>query len=414
MILFKIYAVALLVAAAIADKKIELEDIEEDNLKSERQTEYEKERPQGPSAVSAPDLGYLKNNFIQYYDAPSPTTQHPRYVQQYAVTESPEAQSKPQYDQHQPVGYISNVPMLYIVPQYYNEQIPQAQPHGTQYAPSGPQNSYPTSPEQQQQQNYVVPTFITPTGNAQVPRFIQPYTTPVAFIGYPQPTLPPPQPSASPPQSYQTYQSPIANYQTALVAPPFKNYQQINHYSNSIDQNHGQGFSSQAEGPYVPHQEYPRYYNSRAPVRDDYRTSIELPHPSPLLLKPSPPHLSHIPKALPTYRPLSKPIYATSGPLISTAFTPKPAEAYGVPFKRRPTSLLESYIPSSVQLEYLKRGYTKNALSTYEALSSGRGFPQVYPTPRYYERGFLPNQMYHTAAGGVTFGQHKRAPKLSK
>ncbi|CAK1543036.1 unnamed protein product [Leptosia nina] len=408
---FQIYALALL-AVATADKKIELEDIEEDNLKSEREKQYERaEGRSEPSAGSGPDseLGYLKNNFIRYYNSPSPTTQQPRYVQQYSVTEAPEGPHtapKPQYDAPQAVGYLPNIPMqIYLVPQYYNEQTQQGNSQqGIQYSATQQVPNYPSGPEAQQG-NYIVPNYISGNGQGQ---YIQQYTTPMAFIGYPQPTLSPPQPSATP---VMAYQNPIVNYPTAIVAPPIKSYQQINFDSNTID--HGQRYSSQAEVPYP--QQFPRYYNSRAPVRDDYRGgSIELPHPSPLLLKPSPPHLAHIPKALPVYRPLTKPIYTTSGPLISNAFTPKPAEAYGVPFKRRPTSLLDSYIPSSVQLEYLKRGYTRDPPSTYEALSSGRGYSPVFPVPRYIERGFLPNQMYHTAAGGVTFGHHKRASKIAK
>ncbi|XP_045499921.1 uncharacterized protein LOC123697445 [Colias croceus] len=430
MLLFKVATAALLVLVVTAEKKIELQDIEEDNLKSEREKDYGPAEPrsEGPSGGTAPDsvpLEYLKNNFIRYYDAPSGTTQQPRYVQQYAVTESPEGPQtgpKPQYEQapQQTYGYLSNVPMqIYLVPQYYNEPVQQSAntQHGVQYtAPPAPQvSSYPSAPENvQQHPNYnIATTYGVPAGN----RLIQPYTTPVAYIGYAQPTLAPPQPSVTPVIAYQT---PVVNFPTALTAPPLKNYQQnIQYESNTIADHgagiHGQKYTPQPQISYNSQQEFPRYYNSRAPVGDDYRSNpIELPHPSPLLLKPSPPHLSHIPKALPIYRPLSKPIYASGNALISNTFTPKPSEAYGVPYKRRPNSLLDSYIPSSVQLEYLKRGYTRDPPSTYEALSSGRNFPPVFPVPRYYERGFLPNQMYQTAAGGVTFGHHKRAPKLFK
>lgn len=74
------------------------------------------------------------------------------------------------------------------------------------------------------------------------------------------------------------------------------------------------------------------------------------------------------------------------------------------PYERKPSSLLDSYIPSSLQIAYLNKGYSKEPLKTYELIAS-----QGYK----YENGFLPNQMYATPDGGVEFRNYKRHAKLS-
>ncbi|VVD05056.1 unnamed protein product [Leptidea sinapis] len=411
MYIIKVLTAVLLVTVVNAEKKIELEDIEEDNLKSEREKDFEKsgnhvQGPSGGSGLGVIPLEYVKNGYLRYYEA---QTAQPRYVQQYAVTEAPERPPSGEphgYGQTQPamVGYLSNIPMqLYFVPQFYNEPAEQASnsQHAAQYRPA--QSGYSNSPDDtQHHNNNVVPTFVAPTGNT----YPQQYSTPVGYFSYNQPHLPSAHASVTPVIAY-----PNAQYPSPIPTPPIKSYPENTQFAdtNNVDDD--------KYVQHVQHQEYPRYYNSRVPSREeyDYRGTVnKLPHPNPLLLNPQPPHLSHIPKALPIYRPLTKPIYAAGGALIANTFTPRPNEAYGVPFKRRPNSLLDSYVPSSLQLEYMKRGYTKDPLSAYEALSSGRNLHQVYPMPRYYERGFLPNQMYHTAAGGITYGYHKRTPKIDK
>ncbi|CAG9788084.1 unnamed protein product [Diatraea saccharalis] len=433
MLLFKIAPVFLLAFAVGAEKKIELQDIEEDNLKSEKEKDFDKSEPRSESGQSSGlPLEFLKNGLLRYFESPThgQQPQQPRYVQQYAVTEPPERPTVSTEKGHYPstgqqamVGYLSNVPMqIYLVPQYYNEQPEQAvnaQP-GVQYtAPSMPRVAYPTAPEAvQTQTNYIeVPAYVTPTGKA----YVQQYSSPVAYVSYtPPPTVAPTQATVTAP--VLAYPVPVVQYPTAIVAPPVvpKGYYHNSQYENNAveetrdndeEQKH---YVTQTDAPYTKSPEYPRYYSSRAPIRDEYRHSSisELPPPSPLLLKGPPPHLSHIPKALPMYRPLSKPVYASAAGLIQNAYTPRPSDAYGVPYKRRPNSLLESYIPSSLQFEYLKRGYNKDPLALYEALSSGRHHSPV--APRHYERGFLPNQMYHTAAGGVTYGHYKRTPKIDK
>lgn len=418
-----------------AEKKIELQDIEEDNLKSEKEKEFEKSEPRTQSSgpgINA--LDFFKSGLLRYFEnTQSPQPQHTRYVQQYAVTELPERAPvptpKPQYGPPAPqqamVGYLSNVPMqIYLVPQYYNEQSEQAANHASvQYSSPGVGRAvaYPTAPESvQQQSNYVeVPTYVTPTGKA----YIQPYSSQVAYVTYAQPTLAPAQATISP---VVAYQMPLVQYPSAISAPPVapKGYYQNQLYTetNAVEDTQEEiespkPYSLQNESPYprpsAP--EFPRYYNSKAPFREEHRHGqvSELPPPNPILLKSPPPHLAHLPKALPMYRPLNKPIYASGNGLISTAYSPRPNEAYA-PYKRRPTSLLDSYVPSNLQVEYLKRGYTKDPLAAYEALSSGRHFPHQPAGPRHYERGFLPNQMYHTAAGGITYGHYKRTPKAEK
>ncbi|XP_047534340.1 altered inheritance of mitochondria protein 3-like [Vanessa atalanta] len=434
MFLLKIAPIFLLALTVAAEKKIELQDIEEDNLRSEKEKQYEKSEGQqqgyGASAPGLVPLDYLKNNFVQYFN-PTQAPQQNRYVHQYAVTEQPErppVTPKPQYGtptQQAMVGYLSNVPMqIYLVPQYYNEPTEQAahpRPEVQLPAPAVTQVSYQEPQNVQQHTGYIqVPTYVTPTSKT----YLQPYNAPVSYYSYTQPTIAPAQASVTP---VLAYQMPVVHYPTAISAPPPKDYYQSHQYidTNSVDEsqnndlNNPKSYPSHFEEP-LPKPSgsgYPRYYNSRTPIRDEYRHPIELPSPSPLLLKAPPAHLAHIPKALPFYRPSTKPVYQTGGGYISSTFTPRPNENYAIPLKRRPTSLLDSYIPSSIQIEYMKRGYTKDSLSAYEALSSGRHLsqlPQSSVIPRHYERGFLPNQMYHTAAGGITYGHHKRAPKLDK
>lgn len=435
-----------------AEKKIELQDIEEDNLKSERDKDYDKPNQHVESSIdsgAATPLDFLKGGFLRYFENSGQQQQSPRYVHQYSVTETPERPPpvvpppKPHYlpsapasaPQQAMVGYLSNVPMqIYLVPQYYNEVSEgSASGHsGVQYTATPPGArvaAYPTASEAvQTQSNYIeVPAYAPPTSSR---TYGQQYTQNVpAYVGYSaQPTH---APTASPTIApVVTYQIPVVQYQTAGVvtqpqAPPNGHYYQAPHYTetNAVEEvqetdeeNSKQYTHAEVSYTKAPNAEFPRYYTSRQPPREEYRYNhiTELPHPSPLLLKPHPPHLAHIPKALPSYRPASsKPIYGPSnhipGPLI------RPSEPFGVPsFKRRPISLLDSYIPSSVQLEYMKRGYTNDPLVAYEALSSGRHFSNSPLPPRHFERGFLPNQMYHTAAGGVTFGHYKRTPKVDK
>lgn len=417
-----------------ADKKIELQDIEDDNLKGENEKDVDKNEPRSQSSAPGTSPGLLpleffKNGLLRYFENPTQAPQQPRFVQQYAVTEPPErpppVSPKPQYGpppaQQAMVGYLSNVPMqIYLVPQYYTEPSGQAANHQptVQYTASGPRvPAYHVPESVQAQANYVeVPTYVTPTGKT----YVQQYQPPVAYVTYAQPTIAPAQATVGP----VVYQMPSVQYPTALVAPPIvsKGYYQQYTETNSVDDVQDEvespkQYATQTEVPYskptAP--EFPRYYNSRTPIREEHRhTSIsELPPPNPLLFKNSPSHLAHLPKALPYFsRPLTRPVYAAGGNFISSAYTPKPSEPY--PFKRRPTSLLDSYVPSGVQLEYLKRGYAKDPLAAYEALSTGRHFSHTPILPRQYERGFLPNQMYHTGAGGITYGHYKRAPKEEK
>lgn len=425
-----------------ADKKIELQDIEEDNLKSENEKDVDKSDSSSPQTSGLLPLEFLKNGLLRYFESPTHTQepQRPRYVQQYAVTEPPErpiqppptAQPKPHAQYGSPtaqqamVGYLSNVPMqIYLVPQYYNDQSDQVNSQGPVQYSGVTRVAYPTAPESvQAQSNYIeVPAYAAPTAKTYVQ---QTYSQPVAYLSYtPQPTAPTHTTATVAP--VVAYQMPVqVQYPTAIATPPVsKGYYQNVQYAdnNAVDdaqENEEDGqkqYITQTETPYTKAPEYPRYYTARQPVREEYRQSpvSELPPPNPLLLKAPPPHLSHIPKALPMYRPLNKPVYSGSGFIPN--YTPRPFDGFGLPFKRRPTSLLESYIPSSLQIEYLKRGYTKDPLAVYDALASGRHFHHAHQqvNPRHYERGFLPNQMYHTAGGGVTYGHYKRSPpKLDK
>lgn len=454
MLLFKsvpitIFLLATSACTTGAEKKIELQDIEEDNLKSEKEkgqiSEVRSQNANGPGRDLLP-LEFLKNGLLRYFESPQ-VPQQPRFVHQYSVNEQPEKQSvaqqtlpqKGQYAASAPqqamVGYLSNVPMqIYLIPQYYGEQPEQSAnvQHGVQYAPPAVARGYPTAPEAAQPQtNYIeVPSYATPTGKS----YIAPqYTPQITYVTYAQqPALTPnahvavvtPGPSA--PQATTapmvTYAMPILQYPPSTYAKPYyPNYGQTSE-SNAIEEAQEteiegpKHYAAQPEISYVKSAvtEYPRYYTSRAPIREEQRHHPvqELPPPSPLLFRSQPSHLAGLPKALPMFRPLNKPVYSAPGNVIpGYANIPRPNEAYGIP-KRRPTSLLDSYIPSSVQLEYLKRGYVKDPLSVYDVLSSGRSYPHV--TPNHLERGFLPNQMYHTAAGGVTYGHYKRTPKSDK
>lgn len=437
MIVVKVATIFFFAFSVQAEKKVELQDIEEDNLRSEKENNYDNsdDTPTsgsgtGPGLVP---LEFLKSGLLRYFENPtaSPQQQQHRYVHQYAVTEPPESQPvvKNQYtspvgQQQAMVGYLSNVPMqIYLVPQYYSDQpVQPTNPHASTQYQSPRVATYQTAPEAvQTQTNYIeVPAYTQPTGKP----YTQQFTPAVTYHGYPtHPTVAPPHPTVA---SALKYQAPVVQYTPPITQQPHvsKTYYSRPQYSesNSVyddrgyedDQRH---YSTQTETPYhKPNSEYPRHYNSRTPYRDDYRgphtNSIsELPHPNPLLLRAPPPHLAHIPKILPMHRPsLTKPhVYHGTSGSASSSFTSQPHEYYSPSyFKKRPTSLLDSYIPSSVQIEYLKRGLIKEPLAVYDALASGR---LPHPIPKYYERGFLPNQMYHTAAGGVTFGHHKRAPK---
>lgn len=440
-ILFQIGIVLILAVTVIADKKIELQDIEEDNLKSEKKSDHDKtggrSQQDGPSDSGVP-LEILKNSFLQYYQGLSPASQQQRYVQQYAVSEQPERISvspKPEYgpppSPPSMVEYLSNLPVQFIlVPQYsnqHNEQEGQSGLHmpvpTVAQVYSKPQQVQQTiqqqvqQPPQQQvqhQSNYIeIPAYVTPTAAP----YVQPYPSPVTYISYSQPTIAPVQPTVSP---VFAYQAPLIHYQNAISSPPQKGFDEVQQYkqSNIADQD----LENEIEGHrhYLKHQEiskpsgqdFPRYYNSRVPIREEYRSNhVQLPQPGPLILKATPSHLAHIPKTLPVNRPLTKPVYTSGRGFIPNSFSSKPSEVFSHGLNRRPTSLLDSYIPSSLQIEYLKRGLAADPLSAYEALSSGRHLAQSQFIPRHYERGFLPNQIYHTAAGGIAFGHHKRAPK---
>lgn len=433
-----------------AEKKIELQDIEEDNLRSELETEKEKvadksDSSQPTSAVSGlgfSSLDFMKSGLLRYLDGaapvgPQPQQQQPqqqRYVHQYAVTEQPERHAPPSAKVHYGppapqqamVGYLSNMPMqIYLVPQYYPDQSgpharpqyqPQSQPQYEQ--PSLPRAGYQPAPEAIQNNYIDVPSvaYVAPPQKPYVPNYPQQGYT---YVTYPtQPTAAATQATIAPVVAYQV---PLIQFNPGVVSPPtipkpyFNNNPEYTD-SNTVDEvvtheNDQKQYTSQPELPYAA-PEYPRNYNSRAPIREEYRHHgiPELPHPNPLLLKAQPPHLAHLPKALPMHRPYLKSYQGNA--LVPSSFTSRPHELYGPPpFKRRPNSLLDSYIPSSVQVEYLKRGLVKEPLHAYDAVASGR---LPHPIPRQYERGFLPNQMYHTGAGGVTYGHYKRTPKSDR
>lgn len=427
-----------------AEKKIELQDIENDNLKSEKQKDYDSSDPPLTNLGSSQVADYLKSGVFRYFEKPVQPPQPTRFVQQYAVTEAPERpplppiQPKLEFTHVQPqqamVGYLSNVPMqIYLVPQYYNEGEQGASTHATVQYTTGPQytlqtapqgarvTGYNTAPETvQTQNNYIeVPAYTPPTAKTYVPQYT---SAPVAYLSYT-----PPSPTSAPTvEPVVTYQVPILQYQPSGIAHQQspKDYYQNTHYqdNNAVEEEHQtveeRPKSYHSDGSYTkaPSSDYPRYYSARPPSRDEYRSHHnhiqELPHPNPLLLKPLPSHLSHIPKALPMYKP-NNPVYGSHPPIQpSGIYVGRPNEHFGT-FKRRPTSLLDSYVPSRLQIEYMKRGYTNDPLQAYEALSSGHHFSHA-PAPRHFERGFLPNQMYHTAAGGVTFGHYKRTPKVGK
>lgn len=408
-----------------------MQDIEEDNLKSEKEKNIDKteSRSQDSSGGLVP-LEFLKSGLLRYFE-PAPTGPS-RYVHQYDVTEQPEtpppvAVPKPKYGtfgtQQAMVGYLSNVPMqIYLVPQYYNGGQGHTANTNTDsilYPKSATPlaSDYKLQHQTVSQPNYIqVPTYVTPTANT----YVQQYSQAVPAYSYsPQPTVAP-QPTAT---SVLSYQVPLVQYQTAAIrASSPKEYYHNAQYTetNTVDEAHehvDESPSTHSEVTYekapVPYTHFHPFKNS---LRDGYRHSSinELPYPNPIILNSPPSHLAHIPKTLPQYRPLTKQQFATGTSIVPGGFSIRPSEAYGPPFKRRPTSLLDSYIPSHVQIEYMKRGYAKDPLEAYEALSSGRHLVHSHVAPRHYERGFLPNQMYHTAAGGITYGHHKRTPKVDK
>uniref|UniRef100_A0A2A4JFW5 Uncharacterized protein n=1 Tax=Heliothis virescens TaxID=7102 RepID=A0A2A4JFW5_HELVI len=377
MFFLKVATIFLAVLAVGAEKKIELQDIEEDNLRSELGTEQDKDydksdTPQQSGPGTGPDfnsLDLMKTGLLKlFHNSQNKPAQPQRYVHQYAVTEQPERQVpaakshlSPAAPQHAMVGYLSNMPMqIYLVPQYYDQN-----PHS---------NS--------QQSDY------------------QPPSAPSAVSNY--------------------VQVPLYHFNPRLVVPSPKPYYSNPEYTdtNSVDEPSEQEqkqYSTQTEVPYVSTlSEFPRHYNSRAPIREQYRHPgvPELPRPNHILFNAPPPHLSQIPLTLPLFhRPLNKPAYQDGEGLYNTLHSRPPPHTHSDQFKRRPASLLDSYIPSNLQVEYLKRGFAKDPSALYDALSSGR---LPHTIPRHVERGFLPNQMYPTAAGGVTFGHYKRNPRVEK
>lgn len=410
--------------AVEAEKKIELEDIEEDNLRSELKSELEKDHDKSDAQQnSAPvegqgfnSLDFMKNGLLRFFENSEIQSIHPqqqqqRYLHQYAVTEPPErystAGSTSQYvpqPQQAMVGYLSNMPMqIYLVPQFYSTPVaPTAAPVLAEFNQNGLHGAGSAN-------NYI-----------EAPAYSPPTASPPTFVYRAQPTAAPALATAQPVITYQPYQVPFLNYNShvpgiqLVPSTASKSYYGNKDYSetNLIDDD-----TNQSETPpkYHPPSEatFPRHYNSRAPFRGHqykHHDVPDLPHPSPLILKGPPAHLSHIPRALPMQRPYTKQVYQESD-LTSSSLSPRPYFSLGQ-FKRRPTSLLDSYIPSSLQVEYLKRGLAKDPASLYDALSSGR-LPHL-AIPRHVEKGFLPNQMYPTAAGGVTYGHYKRNPKIEK
>lgn len=423
-----------------AEKKIELQDIEEDNLKSEKESVIYKsdQGSQDNGSGTGPGLvpfDLVKNNILRYFDHQPPPPQQ-RYVHQYAVTETPERSSTAGAVQYSPptgpqqamVGYLSNFPMqVYLIPQHYNDHTlnnrQQINQH-YQYQPQGVTRvaAYQTAPEPvQTQSNYIeIPGYVAPTGKTSVPQYASPL-----YVDYQaQPTAAPTQVSVTP---VVTYQVPVIEYTPTAVQPTNAPIQYYNnpHYNdnNSVDDERDQAnrprqYNIQTDFPsHKPLPEFPRHYNSQVPIRGDYRpvhsnAITELPHPNPVILRGSPSHLAHLPKVLPVYRPITRPVYQGGIGQASNSISPRPHDIYGPPlFKRRPTSLIDSYIPSKVQFEYVKRGLVKEPSAVYDALSNGR---LPHPIPRNFERGFLPNQMYHTGAGAVTYGHFKRTPKVDK
>ncbi|XP_047028411.1 extensin-2-like [Helicoverpa zea] len=422
MFFLKVATIFLAVLAVGAEKKIELQDIEEDNLRSElrsdQEKEYDKSDPQHSGPATGPEfnsLDFMKSGLLKLFQNTQPKPPEPpqpqRYVHQYAVTEQPErhapaggkAHLASGAAQHAMVGYLSNMPMqIYLVPQY--DQNQHSNSHQAVYQP-------PSAPATAS--NYIpVQNYLGPRGK---PVEFLPPQQPVTYVYHPTPTAHPTLPTVTP---VITYQLPVYNVNPRLHVPGSpKPYYSNPEYTdtNAVDELSEQEpkrYSTQTEIPYIPTlSEFPRHYNSRAPIREQFRHPgvPELPRPNPLLYNAPPPHLSNIPRTLPVlHRPLPKPEYQ-DGELLYNTLHPRPSN--NPPFKRRPASLLDSYIPSKLQVEYLKRGLAKDPSALFDALSLGR---LPHTIPRHVERGFLPNQMYSTAAGGVTFGHYKRNPKVEK
>lgn len=404
---FQIATFFLVALAVVAEKKIELQDIEEDNLRSELKSEIEKDHDKSDgqkNSVPEAGLGYnsldfMKTGLLKFFEnaqtQPLHQQQQQRYVHQYAVTEQPErlapVENKEQYEPRAPhqamMGYLSNMPMqIYLVPHYSQPAAPAPQTFElAEFNSNGRLNT--AMPN-----NYVEAA------------------QPVTYIYQAQPTATPALATVQPILGFQVpvLHNPIPRLlaptnvgQSYIARPEYRD-------TNTIDEH-----TSQTEIPQYTSTEpdYPRYYNSRAPIRGQYNNHgvPNLPHPTPLLLKAPPAHLAHVPRVLPMHRPYTKAVYQ-EGDIVSSSLAPRPYGGHG-PFKRRPNSLLDSYVPSSVQIEYLKRGLAKDPSTLYDALASGR---LPHTIPRHLERGFLPNQMYATAAGGVTYGHHKRNSKVER
>lgn len=417
-----------------SEKKIELQDIEEDNLKSENHNDEETNdaRSQGPDPTPT-SLEALKSGFLRYYQSPNAEPQQPRYVQQYDVTEPPVEEPKQHYvlPNPQQIGYFSNTPMqVYLVPQYYNEPQEQTvnQHNAGHYsAPTSTRvASYHTAPEPvQTQTNYIqIPNYVPQTGKTFVQ---QQHSEPIAYFTYNSQPAKAVHPTVTPTVSYHT---PVVHYTpSASQHGPPKEYVHQKYQSaqytdtNAVEEvqetveQRPHNYPTHTEIIYhnPPKPEYTQTFALNTPLKTDYHHKhiVEVPHTSQIIYKTPVQHVPHIPKVLPLQRPPTK-VYTSIEHFVPQPYTHRPPEPYGPPFKRRPTSLLDSYIPSSVQIEYMKRGFAKDPLEAYEALSSGRHLQPTQVAPRHFERGFLPNQMYHTAGGGITFGHYKRSPKLDR
>lgn len=467
---FFILVCSCLVAAH--EKKINLDDIEQDNLKSEQANEDSKSGTEysaqpasraeqsahygaqqsevqntiqyaveEPNASDQPELdypvratgaNYVDLNRIQHQGqqivynrnhqsalqyAVSPPQQHPGLVQRTPMTlvlvpqiDTSSSNSVVLYanNQHQQQLYQQKLPAI-AYQQVYHEQSPHAHQQTVESAKEGQQS------EEHGAQTQFLPSQVQEEANSheiqiQHPQYIAApqYEQQQQYVSQQLPEYQQQQVEYAEPQGHAPvyqYTSQPQQYAVFSQLPQKQLYTQVNYkYLPPLENHNGRPQSAVGVGGGRP---------------------SHVIQPVATYSKPD-----ETPKVLSQYaHGISRPIYShISGNLVQNHYKSRyspnsqlqqhfhvPQTGNGIeedfrsihssyPYERKPSSLLDSYIPSSLQVAYLNKGYSKEPLKTYELIAS-----QGYK----YEKGFLPNQMYATPNGGVEFRNYKRHAKLS-
>lgn len=367
---------ALFNTTAANDKKIKLEDIEQDNLESEK-------LKQGRNKET-----FMQQTRIQY------TPKHQYDVEEEEEQKAPRVVYAMKSNNYHPTEH------RYIDTKRERENIHPE--NNVMYQHAQEANSInPTAPPNYVPMQVIYVPHYDPSASNHINAYAQQYQQVIEVPFYYHPVEP---------QNDQKY---------IVDAQP-----QIKYVTVPSTEEASEGYDEQKSQPlyhnYIGFVQNQAYANNlvedQGPATEEHTQQEEVveKRPSIIPIRPLPP--VHVPRVLPQYaHEVSRPIYShISGNLVKEQSVKvvdqdshRPSHSLGSNLegfvRRKPNSLLESYIPSSVQLEYLRRGLSKEPLATYDAVAQSHGFPV-----KNFERGFLPNQMYPTAGGGVTYGHFKR------